>query len=446
MSEHDQSDSDDDRALGPRLGDAWPTSTPPAGFSDRVVAARRARLGRARRWPRLVAAALTAGLLTSATSWALWRVRSLADGAQAVSARASIAIGRRGTAVAEAGAALEYHVGFGGDATVTQSRGDVFYRIERGGSFDVTTPLAQIHVTGTCFRLEVIPMNIKPSVIGAALGAAAASAVVVTVYEGKVEVRNAHGATPVAAGESFTTTGTPSSRPPRFAAVTPPRAGLESPRQEIARLKDRIAELEGRQGIVVEERVKVSGDKETAGDKPELVPEEKFLDFTRAEWADMASRCEVRTQLPPLGMGGEPAFVDEKEANQVGLSPDERSRYNDQLRAASDEHRTALAAIYRDITGESGDRLTLMSLDSEIRAKSPPSEFSAANRRFAEEKAGINPGQDPATFSPIDRFIRLQANAWQKFEEKLMTQLGPEKTHALRERQQTVRIRTVGCR
>jgi hypothetical protein len=306
--------------------------------------------------------------------------------------------------------------------------------------------LAQIHVTGTCFRLEVIPMNIKTSVIGAALGAAAASAVVVTVYEGKVEVRNAHGATPVAAGESLTTTGTPSSRPPRFAATAPPGTGLES-RQEIARLKDRIGELEGRQGSVVEERVKVGGgDKKMAGDKPELVPEDKFLDFTRAEWADMASRCEVRTQLPPLGMGGEPAFVDENEANQVGLSTDERSRYNDQLRATSDEHHTALAAIYRDITGESGDRLTLMSLDSEIRAKSPPSEFSAANRRFAEEKAGISPAQDPATFSPIDRFIRLQANAWQKFEDKLITQLGPEKTHALRERQQTVRIRTGGCR
>ena len=45
----------------------------------------------------------------------------------------------------------------------------MFYRVDPGGPFTVTTPAGEVHVTGTCFRVEVLPM--KPSKQGL-LGAA----------------------------------------------------------------------------------------------------------------------------------------------------------------------------------------------------------------------------------------------------------------------------------
>jgi len=58
--------------------------------------------------------------------------------------------------------------------------------------FVVMTPAGEIHVLGTCFRVEVKPMNLKQTALGArsvvAVGAVA-SATVVSVYEGRVQPR-----------------------------------------------------------------------------------------------------------------------------------------------------------------------------------------------------------------------------------------------------------------
>lgn len=444
-----EQDHGDDEPLGPRLGQAWPTDEATPGFAERVVAARR-RLAAARpRRSRIIAFALATSLLAPATGWTLWQSLGVVDGQASPRARTSIAIGRRGTAVLEAGAALSYRVQFGGATAVEQSRGEVFYRVEPGGAFDVAAPGAQIHVTGTCFRVEVVALNVKQSVVGAALGASVASAVVVTVYEGRVDVRSARGAVPLAAGESLSTAGR---HPPSFVVDEPGSSGAPSPSPaapEIARLQKRIAELESHphNGVKVfegTEAVTVAG----AGDQEKLaekVAPRKFLDFTREDWAEMAKSCEMRAQLPPLSLGGEPGLLEEPEAAHLGFSPEDRAKYNQLLRAASDEHRAALAAIYRDITGEPGDHLIPMSLDSEIRAKSPPAEFSAARRRYAEEKAGMTRAQDPATFSPMDRFVRLQSSAWESFESKLTALIGADKARAARTRPAVVRLRASGC-
>src|SRR5205085_6877903 len=96
-------------------------------------------------------------------------------------------------------------------------RGDIFYRVEPGESFVVAAPGAEILVTGTCFRVEVEPM-LKP-LVSAAAGAIVASAIVVTVYEGKVRVVSAEGATEVHAGEQ-TRLGKPAAAAPEPVAVT----------------------------------------------------------------------------------------------------------------------------------------------------------------------------------------------------------------------------------
>src|SRR4051812_19552625 len=151
--------SEDDKIDRDKLIAAWPADEAPAGFADRVMGAwqageQRPAPRRGRFWAVTGAcAALVAGVLLFGT-----RVQSGdASGSRLVSGRESIALGNRGTAVAEAGAELSWQVR-GGDAQVTQKSGNVFYRVERGGPFVVHTGGGDVRVLGTCFRVEVDEM------------------------------------------------------------------------------------------------------------------------------------------------------------------------------------------------------------------------------------------------------------------------------------------------
>jgi hypothetical protein len=445
MSERDPRPEDgasDDAPLGARLASVWPAAAPPSGFADRVLARRRPR--------RVRTALLAAGAAVSlAAALALVLRPAAVSGSASPTARTSIAIGGRGTAVAEAGAVLAFAVARGGDARVEQRDGDVFYRVERGGAFVVKTPLSEVHVKGTCFRVEVLPMDIKHSLIGAALGASTATAVAVTVYEGRVEVRSAHGAVEMGPGERLTTPAAPA---PQAAPDLESRDRAQ--RAEIARLNARVAELERAPAAprvvtgMFENAIELRGG---PGKRPPVagLPGEngmpkKFFDFTRDEWATMAAQCELRLQLPPFGPAGEPALLEAGEARELGFSDDERRRYNELLSATSDAHRTALAAIYKEITGDSGERLTIGALDAELRAKSVPGELSAARKRYAEERAGLAT-PDPAHATPVDRYVRLQAGAWEDFEGKLAALVGADKARATRERPSAARLKMAGC-
>src|SRR5262249_53158704 len=78
-------------------------------------------------------------------------------------------------------------------------RGNVFYRVERGGPFVVATAAGSVTVLGTCFRVEVQEM--KKTWIAGATGAAVSAALLVTVYEGRVLLAKSHGSLELGAGE-----------------------------------------------------------------------------------------------------------------------------------------------------------------------------------------------------------------------------------------------------
>jgi hypothetical protein len=177
------------------LPDLWPTAAPPAGFIDTVMAARAAEIGaRAvpdptrRRRRAMVAVTAAAAVITMVTvGWPLLRGRAPASGTLQVATRTSVDLGRRARAVLEPGAALGYEVAGGGAAHVRQDRGSVFYRVEPGGPFRVSTAAGEIEVVGTCFRVIAGP---------------AAERTVIAVLEGAVKVRNQHGHLQLAAGET----------------------------------------------------------------------------------------------------------------------------------------------------------------------------------------------------------------------------------------------------
>lgn len=109
--------------------------------------------------------------------------------------RTTAMLGRRGVAVLEPGADLTWHVAPDGTAMLEQQAGQVFYRVDRGGAFTVRTPVAEISVMGTCFDVRIQdPSKQTP----------AGSALVVTVYEGRVHVENPRGRAQAGPGEMVT--------------------------------------------------------------------------------------------------------------------------------------------------------------------------------------------------------------------------------------------------
>jgi hypothetical protein len=188
------------------LEELWPTPEPPRGTADKVVAAL-AREAAASRKP--VAPVRAPNPYRRATIWAALSTAAAAgvllaaaligrgapgtraeesgegadsDGHLVASARQTVNIGARGAAAMEPGADVAWSVR-GRKVRVKQRRGSVFYRVERGGPFRVSTPGGEVEVTGTCFRVT----------LPAAAGSAASAATLVSVLEGTVKVRGGSG-------------------------------------------------------------------------------------------------------------------------------------------------------------------------------------------------------------------------------------------------------------
>src|SRR5678816_2529840 len=203
---------DDSDAPDPEIAralEAWVPMAPPAGFADRVVAARGAVAPEvpSPRWrARLIGGVVLAG--TAAAAVAVLALRSpyrAASDTVIAARRTSIELGGRGTAVAEPETEMVWRVADDGAAEITQRTGNVFYRVERGGPFVVHTPAGDVRVTGTCFRVEVQAMTPnKKLVIAGLAGAAIATAVLVTVYEGRVIAESGAARTELAAGSQAT--------------------------------------------------------------------------------------------------------------------------------------------------------------------------------------------------------------------------------------------------
>jgi hypothetical protein len=182
--------------------DAYEVPATPAGIEDRLWQRRHAvRPRRSRRW-RLAAGAVAVGAAASVA----WFVtagsqRGARSGTANTAERTTLSI-VQATLVAEPGTALTWTSSDRG-VRVEQRSGNVFYRVEPGRPFVVTTALGELSVLGTCFRVEVSSMKLpKQGLIGGAIGAAVTAGVFVAVFEGKVSLANDRGRVEVAAGQS----------------------------------------------------------------------------------------------------------------------------------------------------------------------------------------------------------------------------------------------------
>lgn len=420
---------------------SWATSEPPAGFADRVVATARGQAAPRPARRRSLAAAIAA-VVAVAASLVLLRgsTGSPEEGARVVVQRETIPLGRRGVAVAEAGTELTWAISAGGAAEIHQSRGDAFYRVERGGPFAVETPHGRVLVTGTCFRVEVLDMAVsRPAWIGGVVGAAIAASVVITVYEGRVRVVNARGQADARAGDRIALGAgaaparlDASAAPPGIAALEPPppesatvaelRRRDQSHRGEIALLRARVQALQT--GTAAPEPEPAAGRDPRAGKRT-------IIDIAPEELAAMARRCEIRFDLP--GYGVEPHLMTDRAAAATRLSADERAIYDQTVRKESAQYMAALRALYQELVGADSENLDAGALMIEIMQKSPASDVEAARKRLAEERAGMAaPPADLRNQSVVERLFRLQSAAGPSLEQMLAAELGPGKAHQIR--------------
>lgn len=434
--------SDDEPILDDETLRAWPAVRPPQGFVERVLAARAARSEHGRQSLRWIAGAVGAVVvIATLVVFGLARSPSAAEkGTIVADERVESAVGTRAVAVAEAGAALSWLVEPDGAARIEQPRGNVFYRVERGGPFVVVTPVGEIRVKGTCFRVEVMDMKIgKQALGGAAIGAVAMATILVTVYEGRVLLANEHGQTEVRAGEraTFAAVGPPgpaaaarehaASKPKIIVAeAAPPPAGATreqlitrdaAQRREIAELRAHLAELEA----------------EASGGGPAKQKQggRSFFAPSKDELLQMAKDCTLQFDMPPLSL--EPIKIPPKMAEKLGLTDGERSAIQEVTGEVVARALAQIRAIYVEVTGNAGaaEELSGTSMMREIEDKAGGT--GQAMKLLAAERAGlVPPPADPSARPASERVFRVLQGIGDLVEQELAKRIGPERAHAIR--------------
>ena len=430
----------------------WPSQEPPSGFAERVISARvPPRRGR---W---MAAAAAAVLLVAGATW-LRPVR----GSAAPAARTQLALGRRGVAVAEAGAALRWTVRPTG-AAVEQDQGDVFYRVEHGGPFKVVARGIEVEVTGTCFRVEVQEMGPRGKMIAsAAAGAAAASAVLITVYEGSVRVTSEGTGREVLAGEQARASRGSATQVGQATSTTPPALLAEpasaddrhSSREElvqrsqqertrIAQLQARVKELEQERGKLLARPRDTRPEEQPGADG--LPPRNKFHDFTPAELQAMARNCEVRMDVPPLER--EPWRMSPELGARLHLSEDEQAKAAEAVNAVRVDALARLRALYIEATNDlAGADNVDMTTGRDLLRKSKRADVEAARAKVARERAGIDPPPaDPNAGTIPERYFRYMVTLGDSLQQKLEPALGVQGASTAREQLTFSKMTMNGC-
>ena len=429
MSEDDELTDTERRAL-----DAWAAMTPPPGFAERVRAAREAETAPAsprRRWPvrtGLMAGAAAACAAAAIAYFATRPASQEASGSLVAEARTEARLGRRAIAVAEAEAALRWQIDRDGAATVDHTAGDVFYRVDRGGPFVVHTPAGDVRVTGTCFRIEVTPMNKKHVLVSGAAGAALAAAVVITVYEGHVVAETRSARTELAAGAQAAIgpdgRTTVASRAPaeedRDATREQLIARAGEQRAELARLRTRLAALE-----------KQAPSEPRA---PDNAAEEgrAWYDPSPERLAQWVAECHIRADAPSLDHY-HPLSPDQK--NDRGIEPAEVPAVNAALGELHQQWKQLVRALYLEATGDTtgGDTLSIDAMRRELQDKSPPNEHNLLLQRIARERAGqIAPPADLSKASPYERMMRAYLELGSQAEAAIARRLGPARAREIR--------------
>jgi hypothetical protein len=447
----------------------WDAHEPPPGFAERVTDAFVAapieatpRRGTPWRW---IGAAVAAA--AACTLWIAWPSGRTSHDAIDTDVLRTVAIHDRALAVARPGTRMAWDVDPDGSARVVQDSGRVFYRVDDGEAFEVSTPAGDVQVTGTCFEvdLESNTMN-RQGLKAGVLGAALATAVVVTVYEGRVVLANDRGEVALGPGQRGRSDGSsaPSSWDDDGSEGSDRSAGDDDEKiladveippgvdpVEVVRSQARTLErLRAEKEAQYEELEKLRQQAGTAAaaDSPEAARARAqkcalasrngdcpFLDPDQDTLLEMAKCGTVKIDYPSFLYDFDAPQTDSF-ASDLGITdPQEKAALQ---RAAEKQHENVgktLREIYRELGGDEEFAATASPSTLEAYIKDQIDEEALGNvqRRIAEERAGLRePPAAGAELSIEERFWRMRAELGNEFENQLASGLGPERAHELR--------------
>jgi hypothetical protein len=429
---------------------AWDVAGAPVGFADRVLAASEAvPVDDGPRVPArmrvLVVAAVVA--LAAAVLLFVWSPAS-ERGELTATKRTTLAL-TNAVAVVEPGAMLEWSEIDGGGIRVRQSDGRAFYRVESGSVFEVVTPAGRVSARGTAFEVEIEDMHSKRKHIASGLaGIGIATAVVVTLYEGRVVVASDEGEVTLAPGETAS-----------LRAGERPRKGE---RETTAALR---SELDGLRRELDAERRKTMGDRSASaaaedtgtthavagrGDAMETIrkcamtinggPACSML-HPAQEVLERRADCGVVVYDRPSAV--ESANVDFTEmADLAGLDDDERAKLEEATRSFHAHVRAQFETIYRELGGdpELAGKLSAVALSAQIdeltgtvAEPGAKDHYQTAAELVASTLAGRRERPQLDELPPGDRHAYLWTAAGDLYEDWLASSLGADRARELRE-------------
>lgn len=439
--------------LSPDALAAWAAAEPPEDFATRVLAAlpaERARPARVLAW-RAPSAAFGALALAAGAMLALRTYDESSSGALVASARTEVKLGRRGVAVAEAGAEISWTNGH-----VSQKSGKVLYRVEPGAEFVVSSPEAEVHVLGTVFAVSIAgaaseedpAMNAinKKSVVAGISGAALAALATVAVYEGRVRVAHAGQHIEAGAGESVQTTRdgvrlaeSDDDGAKAAATLTAAQSKTATAAQVAAAVqtyKEQLEALES-QRKSLSDALKASEDKLAEAETGKPARTRPEFDLDADDWRALAKEGTVKYRTPCATPGG--WRPDAEHLNKLGLAPSDADTIQDAYKRTQESVWATLKPLCMrsiGLSSEMADRIgsqNCVHLVTDIEAaKLKEGEAEKGMRLVGEIMAGDKPEPTAADKpNPATTAFLTMARANKVLEGELAKSYGPEEAHRL---------------
>ncbi len=427
-------------ALDPSALAAHPVVAVPPDFAEQMVARATnapasGSMNSPRRWWRVVALAVaSAAVLAIVSMLLIGRERGSARGDMTATTRSSVTLPHGSVAVMEPAAHISW-LADGDDMAIQQTSGDVFYRVEPGGTFSVDTPAGRVRVLGTCFRVEIDPVP-KPR---------RTASVVVTVYEGRVVLADETQGIEAEAGpgEVIRRGGTRTARdraaafqPPALPATSDDERALTVARRTIADQATRIEMLEAR-----------LSPSDAANPRPPVeTPRQRarrcldhggvgcsFVEPTPEALLELAECGLVRVDHPAVVQEAEHASPSAALVDAADLSPQEVQALTSINNAFRGEVHQALREIYLDLGGstEMAESLPYEALRGAVESMLPSEATAHVVRTVSHERAGlVEP--PPSVDDPAERYMRGVLDLGETYERYVAQRLGPDRARDIR--------------
>lgn len=425
--------------------DAWEPQAPPADFAERVLAQVRAEPPAAkekkRRRPWSIAGGAIA-TLSIAAAVALFAGGPPARGDAIAQDRTEVSMGSRARAVLEPGA----HVAWDGD-DVTQSSGDVFYRVEPGARFRVHTPAGDVEVKGTCFTVKVRAMQ-KRDMKSGAIGAALSALAFVAVYEGKVAVSHAGQKAELTAGDSAQTgpdgvsKGALADGQKAFDAKVAAAESADPLEAANGNLVAQVSEYKKRLEAIASQKTELEKKLETTEKQLEAAreggtaPKAKHdFDLDADDWKELAKDGTIKSRTP---CERKPDWQPSPEQLQkIGLAPQDAPVLKDAYKHSNERLWNAIKPICAQAIGsaeiaEKLGRDTCQHVVLDVEDRRSAEAVAEAMRQVGEIRAGMRPMPGPnEQVSPVVRMFLAVTGESQLFENELAQSFGPEEAHRI---------------